>query len=579
MHHDPQPAPRRVHRLCAALLLLAAPALARDPFQAERLRPPPPAGTQRGQPAGTLELVEATLDDLQQALTRGVVTSEQLTRACLDRIAAYDDGPPFLNGVLDLNPFALDIARQRDRDRARGLAHGPLYGIPVLLKDNIDTIDMPTTAGSLALEGSYPPDDAFLVRRLRAAGAIPIGKATLTEFANFLTQNMPAGYSSLGGYGLNPYDPRALVSGRPVLTPGGSSSGSGIAVAASLVPVAVGTETSGSILSPASSNGLVGIKPTLGLISRDGILPITGDQDTAGPLARTVRDAALLLGVLAGYDPADPATAPCSERGRCPGDYTPFLDKFALAGARIAVPHGPYWTFLTNAQRVRMREAVTVLMDQGALVEDPRELPNQAALNARGICVTTPAPDLCSTVLLYGFKHDLNAYLDSRPDAPVHDLAEIIAFNAAHPDEALVYGQSIARAANRLDTSPGSADTQRYLMDRARDLQLFRGALDALFAGDDGQPGTPDDFDAILFPANFGADAPARAGYPSITVPGRFLGPDGVVENPYPFGITFTGPAFSEPRLIALAYAFEQATRNRQPPLATPELPSGRFPR
>ncbi|HEX2692112.1 MAG TPA: amidase family protein, partial [Kofleriaceae bacterium] len=271
-----------------------------------------------------LELVEATVPELAHALRSHLLTSEQLVQRYLARIAAYDASGPKLNAFLHVNSAALDEARARDNERRCGLARGPLAGIPVLLKDNIDTLDMPTTAGSVALAGSVPPSDAFLTRRLRDAGAIVLGKGTLTEFANFIAIGMPSGYSSLGGYGLNPYDPRPLPGGdgRPVLTPGGSSSGPGIAVAANLVTVAIGTETSGSILSPSSSNGVVGIKPTLGLVSRTGILPITADQDTAGPIARTVTDAAIVLGVIAGFDRDDPATLACLIPGNCHRDYT-----------------------------------------------------------------------------------------------------------------------------------------------------------------------------------------------------------------------------------------------------------------
>jgi len=525
-----------------------------------------------------VELVEATLDGLQFALRTGQVTSEELVDGYLRRIEAYDDGFPFLNGILALNPSARDEARARDAERRQGRAHGPLFGIPVLVKDNIDVAGMPTTAGSLALAASFPPDDAHLVRRLRAAGAVVLGKTTLTEFANFLTTGMPSGYSSLGGYGFNPYEPRAAPGGdgQPLLTPGGSSSGSGISIAASLAAVAVGTETSGSILSPSSSNGLVGVKPTLGLISRDGIVPITADQDTAGPMARTVRDAAILLGVLAGHDPADPATRITLDRGAVPGDYTPFLDKQALAGARLAVARTPYWNFLSNLQRDRMRDCLMILRDLGATTIN-QELPNQAQLSARGIAVTYPPPPSTSSVLLYGFKHDLNAYLASLgPAAPIRSLSEVVAFNAAHPVEALKYGQSIALAADRMDTSPDSGDTRRYEMDRARDLALFRGSLDELFTGPDGLPDTGDEYDAVVFPANFGADAPARAGYPSVTVPAEFLPPAGSLTNDHPFGLTFCGPALSEPRLLALAYAFEQATRFRRAPLDAPPLPPAR---
>ena len=523
-----------------------------------------------------LQLVEASVPELQLALTSRLITSEQLVQMYLNRIAAYDDAGPMLNSFIQLNPNALEEARARDRDRHRGRAHGPLFGIPVLLKDNINTLDMPTTAGSLSLQGSIPPTDAFITQKLHEAGAIILGKATLTEFANFIAIGMPAGYSSLGGYGFNAYDPRPLPGrdGRPVLTPGGSSSGPGIAASASLVAVAIGTETSGSILSPGSANGIVGIKPTVGLVSRTGILPITHDQDTAGPLARTVEDAAILLSEIAGRDPNDPATAACLIQGNCFSDYTRFLNKHALRGARIAVPHVPYWNGFTAAQTQLMLDAIAALREQGAFVADPYEIPNQAAISAFGICTSFPAPANCSTVLMYGQKHDLNLYLTTRPNAPVHTLADIIAFNNAHPVEALKYGQAIFLAANQLDTSPGSADTQRYLADRAMDLALTRTGLDAVFNGPDGIRGTDDDFDAILFPQNRGAAAPAKAGYPSIVVPGGFMPPSGQVVNPAPFGVTFTGRAFSEPTLIALAYAFEQATHHRQPPASTPPLPS-----
>src|SRR5215471_15186855 len=523
-----------------------------------------------------LQLVEASVNELQLALRAHLITSEQLVQMYLNRIAAYDKTGPHLNAFIHLNEHALDEARVRDLERHLGQAHGPLFGIPVLLKDNIDTAGMPTTAGSVALAGSAPPDDAFIAQKLRDAGAIILGKATLTEFANFIAIGMPAGYSSLGGYGFNPYDPRPLPGGdgRPVLTPGGSSSGPGIAVAASLVTVAIGTETSGSILSPGTANNIVGIKPTLGLVSRDGILPITADQDTAGPLARTVTDAAILLGAIAGHDPHDSATSACLVAGKCFNDYTRFLDKHALRGARIAVPHVPYWNGFTAAQTQIMNDAIAALRQEGAFVADPYEIPNQAAISACGICTSFPPPANCSTVLMYGQKHDLNNYLATRPTAPVHTLADIIAFNILNAPVALKYGQAIFLAAEQLDTSPGSADTLRYLSDRAQDLALTRTGLDAVFNGPDGIPGTDDDFDAILFPQNRGAAAPAKAGYPSIVVPGGFIPPAGAVINPAPFGVTFTGRAFSEPRLIALAYAFEQATRHRRAPDSTPPLPS-----
>jgi amidase len=472
----------------------------------------------------------------------------------------------------------------------------------MIVKDNNDTFDMPTTAGSIALGGSVPPDDAFLVKKLRRAGAIILGKGTLTEYANFLTNGMPAGYSSqlrfqLGGtaansmlgYGFNPYDPRpdprtGFNDGRPALSPGGSSSGPGIAVSANLATVGIGTETSGSILSPGTMNLLVGIKPTRGLVSRDGIVPITADQDTAGPLARTVTDAAKVLGVIAGFDPQDSATAACLKPGNCFSDYTQFLRKQALKGARIAVPYFSYWTNgsgtpnLTPTQLQVMTDAMNVMRAAGADVKF-YDIPDQAELNSFPGCSNLPQTN-CSTVLLYGFKRDLNAYLASLgPNAPVKTLEDVIDYNNSHSAYGLKYGQILALAAETLDTSPGSADTIRYNSDRAKDLDIAKTrGLDVVFSAG---------FDAILFPANRGANIAARAGYPSIVVPGGFVTnqpelnippgtpfPAGFNPNNGPYGATLTGPAFSEPRLIALAYAFEQATKHRVPPSSTPPLAS-----
>jgi len=537
-----------------------------------------PAG-ERDDRERRLQLVEASIPELQGALRTRLVSSERLVEAYQARIKAYNDAGPKLNAILHLSELAVTQARFRDFERRLGFGFGPLFGIPILLKDNINTDDMPTTAGSVSLAGSIPPDDAFITRRLRDAGMIVLGKATLTEFANFIANGMPSGYSSLGGYGLNPYDPRPLPGGdgRPVLTPGGSSSGPGIAVAANLVTVAIGTETSGSILSPSSANGVVGIKPTLGLVSRSGILPITAEQDTAGPIARTVTDAAIVLGAIAGFDRDDPATVACLIPGNCHRDYTRFLDRRALRHARIAVPHVPYWTGFTPEQEKLMTDAIAVLRAQGAVVADPLEIPNQADISAFATCTTFPAPATCSTVLMYGQHHDLNAYLAKRPDAPVHTIADIVAFNDAHADVALKYGQALFLAANALDVSPGSADTQRFDADRAKDLALTQGGLDAVLNGPDGIAGTSDDFDAILFPQNRGAAAPAKAGYPTVIVPGGFVPPSGAVVNPSPFGIAFMGRAFSEPTLIGLAFAFEQATQLRQPPASAPPLPSDTF--
>ncbi|HZF11329.1 MAG TPA: amidase family protein [Thermoanaerobaculia bacterium] len=554
---------KRVRLAIAVLAALASVSLARTVAATE-----PAGGTAE---TAELQLVEATIPQLQQAMQSGLLTAEQLVRLYRARIAAFDQAGPKVNAFLYLNPNAEAAARQLDARRRPGFTPGPLYGIPVLLKDNVDAADMPTTAGSLALAGSLPPDDAFLTRRLREAGAILLGKATLTEFANFLAIGMPTGYSSLGGFGRNPYDPRPLPGGdgRPVLQTGGSSSGPGIGVSANLVTVAVGTETSGSILSPASSNGVVGLKPTLGLVSRDGILPITADQDTAGPIARTVTDAALLLGVLAGFDLADPATVPCLLPHRCFRDYTPFLNPQALRGARIAVV-----TPIPANRANLMNAAIDVLYAQGAEVELlPEPFPAQL-----GTCVSVPPPTGCSTVLLYGLKRDLNAYLTATPGAPRKTIAEIIAFNQTHlpPPK---YGQALFGAAEQLDITSGSPDTLRYLADLAEDRARSRGALDAVFNGPDGIRGTADDFVAILSSANNFAAAPAKAGYPSITVPGGFVPPTAPIAHPFPSGVTFTGRAFSEPILLGLAYAFEQATHHRRPPESTPPLPTDRVSR
>ena len=544
----------------ATLLALALIALS-PPLRAD----PGGAGSAR------LQLVEATVDELQKALQTGLITSEQLVEMYLARIAAYEAVGPAVNAYIHVNSNALEEARALDAARPPGRARSPLYGIPVALKDIIDTEDMPTTGGSLTLEDKFPPDDAFITQKLRAAGAIIIGKLTLTEFANFIAIGMPTGYSSLGLYGFNPYDPRVLPGGdgRPVLQTGGSSSGSGIVVNANLAALAVGTETSGSILSPANANGVVGIKPTVGLVSRDGIIPITADQDTAGPLTRTVTDAAILLGVLAGFDQSDSATAACLIPGNCFSDYTRFLDKKALKRARIAVPPFP-------ANRADlMNAAIAALRAEGAHVELIDPLAAQL-----GICVTAPppapapAPTGCSTVLLYGQKRDMNAYLAGRGDPDVTTLSDIIALNTLIGAPALKYGQAIFEAADTLDISPGSPDTIRYLADRAADLALSRGALDGVYNGPDGVPGTADDFHAILLNGNNQAGTAAKAGYPSVTVPGGFLPPADPIVNPFPSTVTFTGRAFSEPTLIALAYAFEQATKHRVPPPLTPPLPS-----
>ena len=380
-------------------------------------------------PTETFQLVEATIDDIQDAFDSHILTPSQLVSMYLARIDAYDKAGPQLNSYMFVNARALEAAHELEEDDDQSdHREKPLFGIPMIVKDNNDTFDMPTTAGSVALGGSIPPDDAFLVKKLRRAGAIILGKGTLTEYANFLTNGMPSGYSSqlrfqLGGtaansklgYGFNPYDPRpdprtAFNDGRPALSPGGSSSGPGIAVSANLATVGIGTETSGSILSPGTMNLLVGIKPTRGLVSRDGIVPITADQDTAGPLPRTVTDAAKVLGVISGFDPQDSATAACLIPGNCFRDYTQFLRRQALKGARIAVPYFSYFTNgsgtpnLTPRQLRVMTDAMNAMRAEGADVEF-YDIPDQAELNSFPGCGNLPQSN-CTTVLLYGFKRD-----------------------------------------------------------------------------------------------------------------------------------------------------------------------------
>lgn len=504
-----------------------------------------------GQPT-SFTLQETTISDIQSAFDANLITSAQLVQLYLNRIEAYDAydkvGPQGskLNSVLTLNPNALATAEALDIERQTIGPRGPLHGIPILLKDNIDTFDLPTTAGSVALEGSIPPDDAFLTQKLRDAGAVILGKANLTEFANFLTNGMPAGYSSLGGYVFNPYNPAALPGGdgRPVLSPGGSSAGSGASVAANLAVVAIGTETSGSILSPANQNSLVGIKPTLGLISRDGVIPIAASQDTAGPLARTVKDAAIVLGALTGFDPKDLATE--SSIGKSFTDYTQFLKEDALKGARIGVPKRTFWDGLPTDQLALTENALNVMKGLGAEIVEAD-------------IATVPLPG--SIVLSYEFKRDLNAYLASLgEEAPIQTLEDVIAFNNAYPEVALKYGQTQALTSQRRDLSPFSTDTLTYLENRARDIRLAKvEGIDAYI--------DTNDLDAIFFPTTRGANIAARAGAPSVIVPAGYL------NNGAPFGVTFSGKAYSEPTLLGLAYAFEQATNYRVAPTSTPPLP------
>jgi len=517
----------------------------------------------------------ATIAELRQALAAGDTTAVGLAQAYLARIAAYDQAGPRLNAVREVNPDAAAIAAQSD---ARGPAQRrPLEGIPILIKDNVATADAQhTTAGSLALEGARARDDATVVKLLRQAGAVIIGKANLTEFANILAIDMPAGYSSLGGQVKNPYALELDDKGVPVVLPGGSSSGSAVAVAAGLAAAAIGTETSGSLLSPASQNGVVTVKPTVGLISRAGIAPIAHSQDTAGPLARTVTEAAMLLNVLAAADPLDPATAELKR----PTDYTSFLDSDGLKGARIGVPSDPsdpandsYYGPLPQRAAAVMREAIAVLEREGASVVRAN-IPTEgwiggpgtdmAILNRNPESTTKNQPARRPIVFVYELKHDLNLYLrDWVTGAGVASLADIIAFNNAHADRALRFGQDIFLAA---EATRGDLSELEYVSARQMDLRASRTlGLDAYM--DEHR------LDAVLFPAMAGAAIAAKAGYPSVQVPAGFVAGIRDKETPdYPYGITFTGRAWSEPILLRLAYAFEQATQARRPPPGLPAL-------
>lgn len=469
---------------------------------------------------------EMTISDMMSYLDNGKLTSAQLVQMYLERIAKYDRKGPGLNSVLEINPDALHIAEAMDYERKYKGKRGALHGIPIIIKDNINTGDkMHTSAGSLALSNSYAKDDASLVKRLRNAGAIILGKANMTEFANFMAENMPSGYSSRGGQVINPYDASK--------TPSGSSSGSAVAVAASLCAAAVGTETDGSILSPSRANCIVGIKPTVGLISREGIIPISNSQDTAGPMARTVTDAAILLGVMAGVDDKDPATWK-SERFSY-ADYTQFLKENSITGLRVGVCKSNYNKF-TGEERNILNEAVQVLSTQGAEAIEQDKI-NDSLINED------------SSVLFHEFKNGINYYLSTLGSrTEIHTLEDIIAFNNGHADAALKYGQKILELSQQ---TSGTLADEKYICDRLRNLQdIAKDGIDK--AMDELK------LDALIFLE--GTSIAAVSGYPSIIVPAGFSS-DGTS-----YGITFIGRAFSEPAILRLAYAYEQAAQKRIPP-------------
>ncbi|MBD0372081.1 MAG: amidase [Pyrinomonadaceae bacterium] len=490
------------------------------------------------------ELDEATIGDLQAGMQRGRWTARSLAEKYLARIDEIDRRGPKLNSVIELNPDALKIAESLDRERKAGASRGPLHGIPVLIKDNIDTADrMMTTAGSLALVGAKPARDAFVAERLRVAGAVILGKTNLSEWANFRSTHSTSGWSGRGGQTRLPY---ALDR-----NPCGSSSGSGVAVAANLCAVAVGTETDGSIVCPSSANSIVGIKPTLGLVSREGIIPIAHSQDTAGPMARTVRDAAILLGALAGVDARDEATN--AGRGKALPDYTKFLDAAGLRGARIGIAR-KFFGFSDHVDRL-MNEAIDVMKRAGAVIVDPANVETAGKFD-----------DTELEVLLYEFKADLNKYLAGLgAGAPVHSLKEIIAFNERNREREMpFFGQELfirAEAKGPLTSRAyRQALAKNLLLSRAQgiDAVMMKHRLDALVAPTGGPPWTTDLINGDHFSGASSTPA-AVAGYPNINVPAGYV-------YGLPVGTSFFGRAWSEPTLIRLAFAFEQATRHRAAP-------------
>jgi amidase len=533
------------------------------------------------------QVVEASMAEMRGAMEDGRTTSREIVLQSLTRLALYEDR---LNAAVTINSRALEEADALDRERRAGRVRGPLHGIPIALKDNIHTTNMRTTGGALAFEHLVPPYDATLTRNLRDAGVVIIAKTVLTELANWVSPAMPAGYGSLAGFGFNPYDPRrdprgANSDGRPVLAPGGSSSG--IGTTASFWAANVGTETSGSILNPASQTMLAAIKPTVGRISRYGVIPLAAEQDTPGPMARSVADAALLLGALenASPDPND------RETGRCtppPGrDYTRFLRPDALRGARIGIPRAYYYDAvaapgligtsggLDPDRQAVMADAIAILRARGATVVDPANIPTVVTTDPSKSLLLWPTcsgpgdakgrDDDCSVVFKYGMKRDFNAWLSSLGRAaPVGTLSELRAWNSAHERAgSLKYGQAQLDISDEMDVEK---DRARQEADRARDVVLTgRDGIDAALR--------EHRLDALLFPGPFGANVAARPGYPSVIVPFGSVAngapqsfPDGFNPRPSPFGVTFTGTACSEPRLIELAYAFEQATMRRTPP-------------
>lgn len=495
-------------------------------------------------PMKEFELDEFTISDLQEAMRSGKFTARSIAKKYLERIEDVDKSGPAINSIIELNPDALSIAESLDRERKEKGPRSPLHGIPILIKDNIDTADrMMTTAGSLALVGARPSQDAFVAKKLRDAGAVILGKTNLSEWANFRSSHSSSGWSGRGGQTRNPYS-----SDR---NPCGSSSGSGAAAAANLCAAAIGTETDGSVVCPSSANSLVGIKPTVGLVSRAGIIPIAHSQDTAGPMTRTVRDAAILLGALKGVDARDLVTR--TSQGHSHSDYTQFLDAGGLKGARLGVAR-KYFGFNDRVDRL-MNDLIGELKKLGAVIIDPADIPTSGKFD-----------DSELEVLLYEFKADLNAYLAGLGTrTPVHSLKEVIDFNEKHREKEMPYfGQDLfvkAQAKGPLtDKKYLQALHKNHLLSRTQgiDFVIRKHRLDALIAPTGGPAWPTDWINGDHFSGGY-SSASAVAGYPHITVPAGFV-------FGLPVGISFFGAAWTEPKLIKFAYAFEQATKARRPP-------------
>jgi amidase len=588
----------------AATLMTTLAAQTKKPAAAATSTGPSPSS-----PKG-FTVVEATIQEMQAALKSGRVTSREIVRQYLQRIGMYED---MLHAAITVNPKALELAAERDRERAAGKIRGPLHGIPIALKDNVHTTFMRTTGGALAFENLIPPYDATLTKNLIDAGAIIIAKTGMSELANWVAgapTPMPANYNAVGGQAYNPYDPRkdprdATFDGRPALQTGGSSSGVG--TAASFWAGNVGTETSGSILSPSNQNMLAAIKPTVGRISRYGVIPITADQDTAGPMAKSVADVAIMFGAMESVspDPNDPATRLCPP---APGrDYTKFLKKDGLKGARIGIPRASFYDAFTPPgppppdaagrggrggagggggggglnpdQKKAMEEAIAVLKAQGAIVVDPANIPSVVDQDPKnnllrwntcsGANAGKGKDEDCSIVFKYGMKRDFNAWLKSLgAAAPLKSLTELREFNTKHANAgAIKYGQSLLDISDEMDVEK---DKTRYEADRAKDLRLSAAhGIDEVMKAER--------LDALLFPGGGGAGIAAKPGYPTVIVPFALVPnaptppfPAGFNAKPGPFGVSFTGMACSEPKLLELAYSFEQATKKRVPPPSVP---------